>query len=63
MIIVDLKNYKTIEQALKAYKHKHNNIGIIQELRERQTYTKPSIKRRNELLIAKYVESKKKSDD
>ena len=34
-------------------------MGIVEELRERQTFTKPSVKRRAEILKAKYVESKK----
>jgi small subunit ribosomal protein S21 len=57
MIIVNIDN--SIEQALKQYKNKHNKIGVVKELRDRQTYTKPSIKRRTEILKAKYVESKK----
>jgi small subunit ribosomal protein S21 len=61
MIIVNVNG--SIEQALKQYKNKHNRIGIIDELRERQTYTKPSVKRRTELLKAKYVESKKHGND
>lgn len=59
MIIIDAKSCKSIEQALKAYKQKHNNIGIIFELRERQTYTKPSIKHRSKILKARYIESKR----
>lgn len=57
MIIVNVEN--SVEQALKQYKKKHNKIGVVKELRERQTYTKPSIKRRAEILKAKYVESKR----
>ena len=57
MIIVQVKG--TIEQALKQYKNKHNKIGIVKELRDRQTFTKPSIKRRAEVLKAQYVESKR----
>ena len=61
MIIVQVKG--TIEQALKQYKNKHNKIGIVKELRDRQTFTKPSVKRRAELLKAKYVESKRHGND
>jgi small subunit ribosomal protein S21 len=57
MIIVQVKG--TIEQALKQYKNKHNKIGIVKELRDRQTFTKPSVKRRAEILKAQYVESKR----
>lgn len=59
MIVVDVQKYKSIEQALKIYKQKHNKIGIVQELRDRQTFTKPSVKRRTEVLKAKYVEQKR----
>lgn len=59
MIIVDVQNCKSIEQALKIYKQKHNKIGVVQELRDRQTFTKPSIKRRTEALKAKYIEQKR----
>ena len=61
MIIIPVKG--TIEQALKQYKNKHNKIGIVKELRDRQTFTKPSVKRRAELLKAKYVESKRHGND
>ena len=57
MIIVNVD--KSIEQALKQYKNKHAKIGVVKELRDRQTYTKLSVKRRAEILKAKYVESKK----
>jgi small subunit ribosomal protein S21 len=59
MIIIDVQKYKSIEHALKVYKQKHNKIGIVKELRERQTFTKPSVTRRTEVLKAKYVESKR----
>lgn len=57
MIIVNING--SIEQALKQYKNKHSKVKLIQELRERQTYTKDSVKRRAVILKAKYVESKK----
>ncbi len=57
MIIVQVKG--TIEQALKQYKNKHNKLGIVKELRDRQTYTKPSVEHRTEILKAKYIESKR----
>ena len=59
MIIIDVQKHKSIESALKAYKSKHNKIGIVKELRDRQTFTKPSVKRRAEILNAQYVESKR----
>ena len=59
MIIVDVQKYKSIDQALKIYKQKHNKIGVVQELRDRQTFVKPSIKRRTEVLDAIYKEKKR----
>jgi small subunit ribosomal protein S21 len=58
MIIIDLQKYKSIDHALKVYKQKHNKIGTVRELRDRQTYTKPSVKRRAEILNAKYKQQK-----
>ena len=58
MIIIDVQKHKSIEHALKIYKQKHNKIGIVQELRDRQTFTKPSVKRRAELLNATYIQTK-----
>jgi len=59
MIIIDVQKHKSIESALKTYKNKHNKLGIVKELRDRQTYTKPSVKRRAEVLKAQYIESKR----
>ena len=59
MIIIDVQKHKSIESALKLYKNKHNKLGIVKELRDRQTYTKPSVKHRTEVLKAQYVESKR----
>lgn len=56
MIIVNTREFKSIEQALKHYKQKHNKIGIVKELRERQEYIKPSVKQRDKLLKARYKE-------
>ena len=58
MIILDLSKYKSIDHALKVYKQKHNKIGTVKELRERQTFTKPSVKRREEVLNARYKQKK-----
>ena len=59
MIIVDVQKHKSIDHALKVYKQKHNKIGTVKELRNRQAFTKPSVERRMEILKAKYIESKR----
>ena len=58
MIIIDVTKFGSIEQALKVYKNKTNKIGTVRELRERQEFVKPSVKRRAEVLKAKYIEKK-----
>ncbi len=54
MIIIDVKDSETIERALKKYKKKVNASGVLKELRERKHFTKPSVKRRAEVLKAVY---------
>jgi len=64
MIIVDVSKFKNLDQALKAYKRKGDKIGTVNELRDRKEFVKPSVKRRNQIKKAKYIQSKYgKSDD
>jgi small subunit ribosomal protein S21 len=48
-----------IEGALKVYKSKVRNTKQVELLRGREVYTKPSVKRREEVLSAKWKESKR----
>ncbi|TXB62523.1 30S ribosomal protein S21 [Phaeodactylibacter luteus] len=54
MIIINVKDGESIDRALKRYKRKHRNIGVIKELRRRKQFSKPSVERRNERLKARY---------
>ncbi len=63
MLIVNVKDGEGIDRALKRYKRKHRQVGLIKELRSRQHFTKPSVKRRNELLKAEYMEKKARDED
>jgi len=58
MIIIDVTKFNSIEHALKVYKNKTNKIGIVRELRDRQEFVKPSVKRRTEINKAVYMEKK-----
>lgn len=62
MLIVDVKDNETIDKALKRYKRKYQRAQVIQELRRRQHFTKPSVKRRNELLKAQYKQQKQEEE-
>ena len=57
MIIIPMKEGENIERALKKFKRKFEKTGVIKELRGRQVYTKPSVKKRVEKLHAIYVQN------
>ncbi|CAI8192636.1 MAG: 30S ribosomal protein S21 [Bacteroidia bacterium] len=54
MLLINLKENDTIDKALKKYKKKFERTGVVKELRERQQFTKPSVKRRKQLIKARY---------
>ncbi len=54
MIIIHVKEDESIDRALKRYKRKHRDIGVVKELRKRKHFLKPSVIRRNEILSAAY---------
>jgi len=54
MLIIDSKDCENIDKALKKYKKKFEKAKTLLQLRERQTFTKPSIKRRTQVLKAIY---------
>lgn len=56
MIVVPVKNEKSIEQALKAYKFKIYKTKQIQKLQERKEYKKPSVKQRAIIQKAKFIQ-------
>jgi len=56
MLIINVKDGGSIDQALKTLKNKVFKTQLIKELRERQTYEKPSVKRRKEILNAARTE-------
>lgn len=56
MIIVPVKEGENIERALKKFKRKFERTGVIKELRSRQQYDKPSVKKRLKKEHAVYVQ-------
>lgn len=57
MIIIPVKEGESIDKALKKYKRKFEKTGVVKELRERQKFTKPSVKRREEIMKAVYIQT------
>ncbi|HSV09473.1 MAG TPA: 30S ribosomal protein S21 [Hanamia sp.] len=54
MLIIDSKDCENIDKALKKYKKKFEKSRTLLELRDRQSFTKPSVRRRGQVLKAVY---------
>jgi small subunit ribosomal protein S21 len=54
MLIIDSKDCENIDKALKKYKKKFEKSKTLLNLRERQAFIKPSVRRRGEVLKAIY---------
>ena len=63
MIIVPLKEGESIERALKKFKRKFEKTGVIKELRDRQAFTKPSIRNRMARMKAAYRQSLQQAEE
>lgn len=63
MLIIDVKDNESIDRALKRYKRKHRDAKIMQQIRQRQHFTKPSVERRNLLLKAAYKLKKQQDEE
>jgi small subunit ribosomal protein S21 len=54
MLIIDSKDCENIDKALKKYKKKFEKAKVLLQLRERQAFIKPSVRRRMQVLKAIY---------
>ena len=63
MIIVPVKNGENIERALKKFKRKFERTGVVRELRARQQYDKPSVKKRLKMEHAVYVQKHRDAEE
>lgn len=54
MIYVNVKENESLDRALKKFKKKFEKTGVVKELRERQSFTKPCIKKRQQNIRAAY---------
>lgn len=57
MLIINVKENESIDRALKRFKKKFEKTGVLRELRSRTSYTKPSVKRREEIIKARYIQN------
>lgn len=63
MIVVNVKENESIDKALKRFKKKFEKTGVLRELRDRTYFTKPSIKRRAEVIKAAYKQKMQDQDN
>jgi len=54
MLKIEIKEGEKIDRAIKRYRRKVRNTKLIQEIRERKHYEKPSKKRRVQFQKARY---------
>ena len=53
MPVVKVKENESFEQAMKRFKKQCEKAGLMSELRKRQHYEKPSVKRKRKTLAAR----------
>ena len=63
MLIIDRYENENIERMLRRYRRKHRNVKLRDELRKRKHFTKPSVKRRDEILKAQYIIEKQHNEN
>lgn len=62
MLIIEVKEGESIDRALRRYRRKHQRTQLKQEIMRRKHYTKPSARRRKEVLKAIYRDKKDDAD-
>ncbi len=62
MLLVKVEG-TTIEKALKTLKRKWDKTKAMKELRERKEFKKKSVKRRDEIKRAAYIQKKYRNND
>jgi small subunit ribosomal protein S21 len=63
MIVIPIKEGENIERALKRFKRKFEKTGALKELRSRQAFMKPSIRRREEIKKAVYIQKLQQKEE
>lgn len=56
MLIIPIKDGENIDRALKRFKRKFDKTGTMRQLRQRQTFIKPSVSRRAQVQKASYIQ-------
>jgi small subunit ribosomal protein S21 len=63
MLIIPIKDGENIDRALKRFKRKFDKTGGMRQLRSRKQFVKPSIKNRDKIKKAQYIQRLKDSEN
>ncbi|MEK9782945.1 MAG: 30S ribosomal protein S21 [Flavobacteriales bacterium] len=54
--MIPIKEGENIDRALKRFKRKFDKTGTMRQLRSRKQFVKPSVKNREKLIKAQYIQ-------
>ncbi len=63
MLIIPVKEGESIDRALKRFKRKFDRTKMMRQIRDRKQFTKPSVRRRQQILKAKYIQHLRDMED
>lgn len=63
MLVVKVKDGEKIERALKRLKRKFRDTKVLQTLRNKKEFTKPSVERRQQIKKAQYIQSLREKEN
>lgn len=63
MIVINVKENESIDKALKRFKKKFEKTGVLKTVRARAYYEKKSVRRRDELIKARYRQTLRERAD
>ena len=63
MLIIPIKEGESIDRALKRFKRKFDKTGAMRQLRSRKQFVKPSVKHRQKIQKAQYIQRSMDNED
>ena len=63
MLIIPVKDGENIDRALKRFKRKFDKTGGMRQLRSRKQFVKPSVKNRQKIQKAQYIQHLRDSEN
>lgn len=63
MLIIPIKEGENIDRALKRFKRKFDKTGTMRQLRSRQQFNKPSVRKRAQMQKAQYIQGLRDAEE